>query len=105
SPDRTSRRRLGLGQWLPAPENPLTPRGLVNRVWQQHFGVGLVRTPSDFGLMGDEPTHPELLDWLADWFVHDAGGSLKQLHRLILGSNAWRLGRGAVGSDMSVPIS
>jgi hypothetical protein len=94
APDaRTSRRRLGLAQWLAGADNPLTARVLVNRVWQQHFGTGLVRTPSDFGLMGEPPTHPELLDWLAHWFVHDAQWSLKKLHRLILTSRAWRMCR------------
>ena len=94
TPDaRSSRRRLGLARWLAAPENPLTPRVLVNRIWQQHFGAGLVRTPGDFGLMGEAPTDPELLDWLTYWFVHEAHGSLKQLHRLLLTSHAWRLSR------------
>ena len=63
---------------------------IVNRVWQYHFGVGLVRTPSDFGTMGEPPTHPELLDWLARWFV-EHGWSLKALHRLILTSSTYRL--------------
>ena len=89
----TSHRRLGFAQWLASEENPMPARVIVNRVWQQHFGVGLVRTPNDFGLMGEPPTHPELLDWLADWFVHDAGWSLKKLHRLILTSNSWRMSR------------
>jgi len=94
APDaRTSRRRLGLAQWLASPDNPLTTRVFVNRVWQQHFGAGLVRTPSDFGVMGEPPTHPELLDWLAHWFAHDAQGSIKKLHRLILTSRAWRMSR------------
>src|SRR6185503_13630949 len=87
---RTSQRRLGLADWIASPNNPLTARVLVNRVWQQHFGHGLVRTPNDFGLMGEAPTHPELLDWLADWFVHEGGWSLKRLHRLILTSATWR---------------
>lgn len=92
---RTTQRRLGLAQWIASKDNPLTARVLVNRVWQQHFGVGLVRTPSDFGLMGEPPTHPELLDWLADWFVNEGGWSFKKLHRLLLTSRAWRLQRSA----------
>ena len=86
----TSQRRLALARWITRPEHPLTARVWVNRVWQQHFGQGLVRTPSDFGIMGEPPTHPELLDWLADWFVHEAGWSTKALHRLILTSATWQ---------------
>jgi hypothetical protein len=86
----TSGRRLTLARWIASPENPLTARVLVNRVWHYHFGEGLVRTPSDFGAMGQPPTHPELLDWLAGWFV-EHGWSLKQLHRLILTSNTYRM--------------
>lgn len=82
--------RLGLAQWIASPDNPLTARVIVNRVWQQHFGAGLVSTANDFGLMGAPPSHPELLDWLAHWFVHDAKWSLKKLHRLILTSRAWQ---------------
>ena len=63
---------------------------IVNRVWQHHFGEGLVRTPSDFGVMGERPTHPELLDWLTRWFI-DHGWSIKQLTRLMLSSNAYRM--------------
>jgi hypothetical protein len=89
--DHTSQRRLGLANWIASPENPLTARVIVNRVWMHHFGHGLVRTPTDFGLMGEPPTHPELLDWLAHWFVHDANWSLKKLHRLILQSSTWQM--------------
>ena len=92
SPDAfTSRRRLSLARWIASPGNPLTARVIVNRVWQHHFGEGLVRTPSDFGNKGDRPSHPELLDWLSDWFVHDAGWSLKRLHRLIVTSETYRM--------------
>ncbi len=89
-PARTSLRRLTLAKWLASPENPLTARVIVNRVWQHHFGEGLVRTPSDFGVMGDRPTHPELLAWLTSWFI-DHGWSIKQLTRLILSSNTYRM--------------
>ncbi len=68
-------------------------RVIVNRIWQQHFGQGIVRTPSDFGVQGVPPSHPELLDWLANWFVHDARWSLKKLHRLILTSSTYRMSK------------
>jgi hypothetical protein len=83
-------RRLTLARWIASTENPLTARVIVNRVWQHHFGAGIVATPSDFGAMGARPTHPELLDWLADFLVHDARWSLKKLHRVIVMSEAYR---------------
>lgn len=85
----TTGRRLAFAKWLTSAENPLTSRVLVNRIWMHHFGRGLVPTPGDFGKLGSEPTHPELLDWLASEFMAK-GWSLKQLHRTILGSTAWR---------------
>jgi hypothetical protein len=91
----TSQRRLSLAKWLAGPGNPLVARVIVNRVWQWHFGEGLVRTPNDFGLTGERPTHPELLEHLAHWFVHDAEWSLKRLHRLIVTSRTWRQSRAA----------
>ena len=75
--------RLELAHWIASADNPLTTRVIVNRVWQHHFGKGLVGTSNNFGRLGEEPTHPELLDWLTHWFV-DHGWSLKKLHRLIL---------------------
>jgi hypothetical protein len=82
-------RRAELARWLTRPDHPLTARVMVNRIWQHHFGRGLVATPSDFGRLGDRPSHPEMLDWLADRFVKD-GWSVKKLHRLILTSMTYR---------------
>ncbi len=82
-------RRTALAQWLTEPENPLTTRVIVNRVWQYHFGHGLSRTASDFGKLGEMPSHPELLDWIARRFVTE-GWSLKKLHRMILTSATYR---------------
>jgi hypothetical protein len=84
-----SGRRLALARWVASPDNPLTARVMVNRVWQHHFGRGLVETASDFGRRGARPSHPELLDWLADEFVR-TGWSLKALHRLVMTSAAYR---------------
>ena len=85
----TSGRRTALAQWIGQPDNPLTTRVIVNRVWQQHFGQGIVPTTSDFGSLGLPPTHPELLDWLTTTFVDD-GWSLKKLHKRILMSAVWQ---------------
>jgi len=84
--------RLGLARWLVNPENPVVARVIVNRIWQFHFGEGLVRTPSDFGVMGQKPTHPELLDYLANWFIEN-GWSIKKLHKFILASNTYRMSK------------
>ncbi len=81
--------RLELARWLASSDNPLTARVVVNRVWQAHFGEGLVRTPDNFGVRGDPPTHPELLDWLAGEFMR-SGWSFKHLHRIILNSATWQ---------------
>jgi len=82
-------RRVALANWITDSENMLTRRSIVNRIWQYHFGRGIVDTPNDFGRMGSLPTHPELLDWLAFWF-RDHGESFKELHRLILTSATYR---------------
>ena len=86
---RSTGRRTALADWLVRTDHPLTARVMVNRLWRHHFGKGLVGTPSDFGTMGDEPTHPELLDWLATEFVA-RGWSIKAMHRLILTSATYR---------------
>ncbi len=85
----TTGRRLALAKWLTDVANPLTARALVNRVWMHHFGRGIVATPGEFGHLGDVPSHPQLLDWLASDFVNH-GWSLKHLHRQILNSTTWR---------------
>ena len=82
-------RRTALANWLNSTANPLPHRAIVNRVWQYHFGNGLVGNASDFGRLGQPPTHPELLDWLANWFLAN-GRSLKQLHKLIVTSATYR---------------
>lgn len=86
---KTSHRRLQLAEWITNPAHPLTARVFVNRLWQSHFGKGLVRSSDNFGFTGDRPTHPELLDWLASEFVAQ-GWSPKQIHRLIVTSNTYR---------------
>lgn len=84
-----SARRLALANWLTSLDQPLVPRVLANRIWQHHFGTGIVSTPSDFGYMGSLPSHPELLDWLAGE-VQRSGWKMKPLHRLIMTSAAYR---------------
>ena len=83
------RRRAALAKWLTSPGQPLLGRVMVNRIWQHHFGHGIVRTPSDFGRQGEPPTHPELLDWLAVEFA-ERGWSVKEMHRLIMASSTFR---------------
>ena len=85
----TSRRREQFARWIASDKNPLTARVMVNRIWQHHFGEGIVRTTSNFGKTGQEPSHPELLDWLATEFVR-SGWSVKHMHRLMLLSEAYR---------------
>ncbi|MCI0540442.1 MAG: DUF1549 domain-containing protein, partial [Verrucomicrobiales bacterium] len=82
--------RLEFAQWLTSPRHPLTARVMVNRIWQHHFGKGIVATPSNFGLRGDEPSHPELLDYLAARLV-ESGWSIKAMHRLILSAKTYQL--------------
>ena len=89
NPSDEAERRKALAAWIATPRNPLTARVMVNRVWQWHFGSGLVPTPSDFGRSGIKPSHPELLDWLASTFIQE-GWSLKKLHRRILLSATYR---------------
>ncbi len=96
---RTSGRRLALAEWLTSPDNPLPARVAVNRIWSHHFGRGIVATLDNFGKMGEPPTHPELLDWLATEFV-SRGWSVKQMHRLIMTSEAYRR-----SSQFSVPAN
>jgi hypothetical protein len=96
-------RRLALANWLTRPEHPLVARVIVNRVWHQHFGRGLVATPNDFGNLGDKPSHPELLDWLADRFVKD-GWSFKKLNRLILTSQTYRQSATAPASEAALKL-
>jgi mono/diheme cytochrome c family protein len=103
-PGLTSGRRTVLAGWIASPDNPLTARVFVNRLWQHHFGRGIVATPNDFGKFGTGPTHPELLDWLASEFV--AGGwQVKRMHRLILLSNAYRMSSHASEAELKADPS
>jgi Protein of unknown function (DUF1553)/Protein of unknown function (DUF1549)/Planctomycete cytochrome C len=87
---RTSGRRRALAEWLASPQNPLTARVIVNRIWHHHFGRGIVATLDNFGRMGERPTHPELLDWLAVEFMN-RGWSIKAMHRLVMTSEAYQM--------------
>ena len=88
--DKTHSGRLELARWITSANNPLPARVEVNRIWQEHFGAGLSRTPENFGLLGERPSHPQLLDWLAVTF-REGGWSLKKMHRLILLSSTWQM--------------
>ena len=94
-------RRAALATWISDRNNPLTWRSIVNRVWQYHFGKGLVDTPNDFGRMGGVPTHPELLNWLASTFRDDMNGSFKKLHKLIVCSATYRQSSSIAESNSS----
>lgn len=98
---KTTGRRLTLANWITTRENPLTARVLVNRIWQSHFGEGLVGTPNDFGLAGARPTHPELLDWLASELI-DSGWSIKHLRRMIVTSATYRRSRNSLAPVRSL---
>src|SRR5207249_9431719 len=87
----SSGRRRALAEWIASPENPLTARVLVNRVWYWHFGRGIAATPGNFGKMGSPPSHPELLDWLATEFMRQ-GWSIKQMHCVIMNSETYKMG-------------
>ena len=97
-------RRTALAKWITGPDNPLTARVMVNRLWQQHFGRGLVANASDFGKLGPPPTHPELLDWLATQFVAD-GWSLKKMHRLMVTSAIYCQGAANADSEKKDPAN
>ena len=97
----TTGRRLAYARWLTSGQHPLVARVLVNRIWMHHFGRGIVGTPSDFGVLGERPTHPQLLDWLADEFV--AGGwSLKKFHKLIMTSTVYRQTSAAAPDKLAI---
>ncbi|MEY4483396.1 MAG: hypothetical protein RL693_848 [Verrucomicrobiota bacterium] len=99
---REQERRKALADWIASPDNPLTARVMVNRIWQGHFGTGLVETASDFGRNGTKPSHPELLDWLASEFIR-TGWSIKQMHKLIVLSATYRQSSSTFQSRNSGP--
>lgn len=98
---KSSGRRLALAQWMIGKGNPLTSRVMVNRIWQHHFGTGIVASSSDFGTLGEEPTHPELLDWLSAEFI-ESGWGIKDMHRLILNSRTYRLSSEPDSANLAV---
>ncbi len=89
-PNGMQNRRLAFARWLTHPENPIVARSMVNRIWQYHFGKGIAETANNFGATGGKPTHPELLDWLTNYFI-DHDYSVKEMHRLIMTSEAYQL--------------
>ncbi len=100
-PEDTLKPRVELAKWVTDPDNPLTARVMVNRIWQYHFGRGIVATPNDFGRMGERPSNPELLDFLANEFVA-SGFSVKHIHRLILMSNTYRQSSAPIASSQEI---
>lgn len=98
-PQSSAGRRLAFARWVASSNNTLTARVIVNRIWQTHFGTGLVATPNNFGQKGEKPSHPELLDWLATWFM-DHGWSIKKLHHLIMTSNAYQQSSHPIDQEM-----
>ncbi|MBM3814037.1 MAG: DUF1553 domain-containing protein [Acidimicrobiia bacterium] len=96
----SSFRRRSFAEWVTDPRNPLTARVMVNRIWQHHFGQGIVASPSNFGSTGAPPTHPELLDWLASEFVRN-GWSIKTMHRLMMTSRAYRMASDDIMANLS----
>ncbi len=97
----TTYRRRNFAEWLASPKNPLTARVMVNRIWQRHFGEGIVATPNNFGRKGEAPTHPELLDWLAAEFVR-SGWSVKAMHRVMMKSEAYRMQAGDIEANRKI---
>jgi len=100
-PVRDRERRKALAEWVASPDNPLFARVMVNRIWQGHFGSGIVATPNDFGRQGEAPTHPELLDWLAVEFA-SRGYSIKAMHRLLMGSETYKLSSAASEANSKI---
>ncbi|MBI2688037.1 MAG: PSD1 domain-containing protein [Acidobacteria bacterium] len=98
---KSSFRRAGFAEWITSPDNPLTARVMVNRIWQNHFGEGIVRTPSNFGKMGERPSHPELLDYLASEFVQ-SGWSVKHVQRLIMKSAAYQMASDDIEANIKI---